>query len=166
MMTRPLNKMSRIAAKTANLPQGLRSFILTKLFGRIVPFLSTASVQFEEVSAARLVVSIKNRRKVQNHIKGVHAAAMALLAETSTGFVMGMNVPDDKLLLLKSMHVDYQKRSQGDMRAVATLSKDQIELLHSTEKGNFAVNVEISDESDEAPIQCEMVWAWLPKKRD
>ncbi|AMC34318.1 DUF4442 domain-containing protein [Janthinobacterium sp. B9-8] len=165
-MTRPLNKMSRIAAKTANLPQNLRSFILTRLFGRIVPFLSTASVQFEEVSAARLVVSIKNRRKVQNHIKGVHAAAMALLAETSTGFVMGMNVPDDKLLLLKSMHVDYQKRSQGDMRAVATLSSDQIELLHSTEKGNFAVNVEISDESGEAPIQCEMVWAWLPKKRD
>ncbi|WP_293932332.1 DUF4442 domain-containing protein [Iodobacter sp.] len=165
-MSRPLNKMSRIAAKTASLPQGLRSFILTKLFGRIVPFLSTASVQFEEVSAARLVVSLKNRRKVQNHIKGVHAAAMALLAETSTGFVMGMNVPDDKLLLLKSMHVDYQKRSQGDMRAVATLSDDQIELLHSTEKGNFSVNVEISDESGEAPIQCEMVWAWLPKKRD
>jgi acyl-coenzyme A thioesterase PaaI-like protein len=165
-MTRPLNKMSRIAAKTANLPQGLRSFILTKLFGRIVPFLSTASVQFEEVSAARLVVSIKNRRKVQNHIKGVHAAAMALLAETSTGFVMGMNVPDDKLLLLKSMHVDYQKRSQGDMRAVATLSDDQIELLHSTEKGTLLVNVAISDESGEAPIQCEMVWAWLPKKRD
>lgn len=165
-MTRPLNKMSRIATKTANLPQGLRSFILTRLFGRIVPFLATASVQFEEVGAARLVVSIKNRRKVQNHIKGVHAAAMALLAETSTGFVMGMNVPDDKLLLLKSMHVDYQKRSQGDMRAVATLSDEQIELLHSTDKGNFAVNVEISDESGEAPIQCEMVWAWLPKKRD
>lgn len=165
-MTRTPNKMSRIAAKTAGFPQGLRSFILTRLFGRIVPFLATASVQFEEVSPARLVVSIKNRRKVQNHIKGVHAAAMALLAETSTGFVMGMNVPDDKLLLLKSMHVDYQKRAQGDLRAVATLSPDQIDLLHDTEKGNFSVSVEISDQSGEAPIQCQMVWAWLPKKRD
>lgn len=165
-MTRTPNKMSRIAAKTAGFPQGLRSFILTRLFGRIVPFLATASVQFEEVSSTRLVVSIKNRRKVQNHIKGVHAAAMALLAETSTGFVMGMNVPDDKLLLLKSMHVDYQKRAQGDLLAVATLSPDQIDLLHDTEKGNFSVSVEISDQSGEAPIQCQMVWAWLPKKRD
>ena len=56
--------------------------------------------------------------------------------------------------------------AQGNMQAVATLSKDQIELLHSTDIGHFAVNVVISDESGEAPVQCEMVWAWLPKKRD
>ena len=31
--------------------------------------------------------------QVQNHIKGVHACAMALLAESATGAVFGMNVP-------------------------------------------------------------------------
>ncbi|CUA84783.1 MULTISPECIES: DUF4442 domain-containing protein [Gulbenkiania] len=160
------NSMSRMADKAANLPSGLRSFVLSRLFGRIVPFLGTAGLRFEEVGHERLVVSIRNQRKVQNHIKGVHAAAMALLAETATGFVVGMNVPDDKLMLLKSMKVDYLKRAQGNMRAVATLLPEQIEAMHTTEKGNVTVPVVVTDDSGEAPIQCEMIWAWVPKKRN
>jgi len=157
--------MSRIADKANNLPEGVRSFVLSKMFGRIVPFLSTAGLRFEQVGQERLVVSIRNQRKVQNHIKGVHAAAMALLAETATGFVVGMNVPDDKLMLLKSMKVDYLKRAQGNMRATATLSHEQIAAFHQTDKGDVTVAVSVTDESGQEPIQCEMTWAWIPKKR-
>nr|WP_199067384.1 DUF4442 domain-containing protein [Chromobacterium sp. ASV5] len=159
------NSMSRIADKVGRLPEGLRSPVLSLLFGKIVPFLSTAGLRFEEVGHERLVVSIRNRKKVQNHIRGVHAAAMALLAETATGFVVGMNVPDDKLMLLKSMKVNYVKRSQGDMRAVATLTAEQIQTMHDVEKGEALVSVHVTDESGESPIVCEMVWAWIPKKR-
>ncbi|BEV71142.1 MULTISPECIES: DUF4442 domain-containing protein [unclassified Paludibacterium] len=159
------NSMSRMVAKADRLPRGLRNVVLSRLFGRVVPFLGTAGLRFEEVGPQRLVVSIRNRRKVQNHIRGVHAAAMALLAETASGFVMGMNVPDDKLMLLKSMKVDYLQRSQGDMRAVATLQPAQIAALQQEEKGNTVVEVVVTDESGNAPIQCEMTWAWVPKKR-
>ncbi|MBV8679882.1 MAG: DUF4442 domain-containing protein [Aquitalea sp.] len=159
------NSMSRIADKVGRLPVGMRSGVLSLLFGRLVPFLSTAGLRFEQVDHTRLTVSIRNRRKVQNHIKGVHAAAMALLAETASGFVVGMNVPDDKLMLLKSMKVNYTKRSQGDMRAVATLSDAQIREMYTIDKGETLVEVSVTDESGESPIQCEMVWAWIPKKR-
>lgn len=85
------------------------------------------------------MVSIRNRRPVQNHINGVHAAAMALLAETATGFVVGMNLPDDKLPLIKSLKVDYLKRTKGDMRAVATLTPEQVQLVRTTPKGEVLV---------------------------
>jgi uncharacterized protein (TIGR00369 family) len=164
-MTTQKNRMSRIADKANNLLEGLRSFVLSKMFGRVVPFLSTAGVRFENVAQERLVVSIRNQRKVQNHIKGVHAAAMALLAETATGFVVGLNVPDDKLMLLKSMKVDYLKRAQGNMRAVAALTPEQIAAFHREDKGDVTVAVNVSDDSGQEPIRCEMVWAWIPKKR-
>jgi uncharacterized protein (TIGR00369 family) len=159
------NALARMTEKTARLPSGLRGLILSRMFGRIVPFIGTAGLRFEEVGAERLVVSVRNRRKVHNHIKGVHAAAMALLAETATGFVMAMNVPDDKLVLLKSMKVDYQQRASGNMRAVATLSREQIEAIRQMDKGNFMVPVTVSDDSGAAPIACEMNWAWVPKHR-
>jgi acyl-coenzyme A thioesterase PaaI-like protein len=159
------NGLSRMVARASRLPPGLRNYVLSRLFGRVVPFLGTAGLRFEEVGSERLAVSIRNRRKVQNHIHGVHAAAMALLAETASGFVMGMNVPDDKLMLLKSMKVDYLQRSQGDMRAVATLRPEQIEALLREEKGNTVVDVRVTDASGAAPVACEMTWAWVPKKR-
>jgi acyl-coenzyme A thioesterase PaaI-like protein len=163
-MSQPHNTLYRLALKTAWLPTALRSALLSRLFGRFVPFIGTAGLRFEQVGQQQLVVSIRNRRKVQNHIHGVHAAAMALLAETATGFVLAMNVPDDRLMLLKSMKVDYLQRSQGAMRAQASLSLEQIAEMHAQEKGTLLVPVTISDESGAAPIVCEMLWAWLPKK--
>lgn len=159
------NQISRMVGKLDKLPPKLRQKAQTLMLGTFVPFLGTAGIKFEEVTEARVVVSVKNRRRVQNHVKGVHAAAMALLAETATGFAVGINLPDDKLPLIKTMKVDYQKRSTGDMRAVAALRPEQIAAMRSEEKGSVTVPVEITDESGEAPIVCEMVWAWVPKKK-
>ncbi len=49
--------------------------------------------------------SLYRRRKVQNHIGGIHACGMALLSESATGLVFGMNVPDSHVPLIKSMKV-------------------------------------------------------------
>ena len=90
---------------------------------------------------------------------------MALLAETSTGFVVGMNLPDDKLPLIKSMTIDYKRRSQGSMRAVAYLTQEQKQMIREPEKGEVLVPVKVTDESGGEPIQCQMLWAGVPKKR-
>jgi hypothetical protein len=90
---------------------------------------------------------------------------MALLAETATGFVVGMSIPDEKLPLMKSMKIDYTKRAQGGLTAVATLTDEQIRQIQTTEKGDVLVNVKVIDESGVEPIQCEMVWAWVPVKK-
>jgi acyl-coenzyme A thioesterase PaaI-like protein len=164
--SRKPNQLSRNVARFQSLPAALRPWLTSLLLGKVVPLVGTAGLRFEEIRPDRVVVSIRNQRKVQNHIKGVHAAAMALLAETATGFCVGMNVPDDKLPLIKTLKVDYLKRSVGDMRAVAQLRPEQIQQILTQDKGEVTVPVTITDQSGQEPIQCEMVWAWVPKKRD
>lgn len=159
------NNLTRVISKFAFLPPALRATVVSGIFGRVVPFVGTSGLRYEELTPERVVVSIRNRRPVQNHIKGVHAAAMALLAETATGFAVGMNLPDDKLPLIKSLKVDYLKRTQGDMRAVATLTPEQVEMIRSTPKGEVLVPVMVTDESGEEPVRCEMLWAWVSKQR-
>lgn len=159
------NQMTRTVAKLDKAPAFLRRPLRSFLFGRVIHFAGTASLDFEQVSSERVIVNIQNAKKVQNHIKGVHAVAMALLAETATGFAVAMNLPDDKLPLIKSMKVSYLKRSQGHMRAVAQLTPEQISAIRSQEKGEVTVPVQVSDQSGQEPITCEMVWAWVPKKR-
>jgi hypothetical protein len=100
---------------------------------------------------------------MQNHIGQLHACAMALIAETATGFVTGMNVPDHCIVLIKSMHVDFKRPSKGAMTATATLTPEQQQLMQTTAKGETLVSVTVMDESGEAPVQCEMLWAWLDK---
>ena len=159
------NQLSRNVARLQRLPASLRPWATSFMLGKVVPMVGAAGLRFDEISNTRVVVTLRNRRKVQNHIKGLHAAAMALLAETATGFCVGMNVPDDKLPLIKTLKVDYLKRAQGDMTAVAQLRPEQIHQIQTLDKGEVTVPVSITDESGADPIQCEMVWAWVPKKR-
>src|SRR3546814_8874871 len=116
------NRLSRAVAWLAALPAPLRNRATSLLFNSQVRFAGTGGLRFEKLDASEAIVVIRNRRAVQNHIGGVHAAAMALLAETATGAVFGMNVPADRLPLLKAMHIEYTRRARGALRATATLS--------------------------------------------
>ncbi len=159
------NALTRNIGRLSFVPQALRPGLISRLFGKVVPFVGTAGLLYESLSSEKVVVSLRNRRPVQNHIKGIHAAAMALLAETASGFVVGMNLPDDKLPLIKSLKVDFLKRTQGSMKAVATLTPEQITLIRTQPKGEVLVETLVTDESNEPPVRCEMLWAWVPKKR-
>lgn len=159
------NKFSTIISKVNKAPTFLRSFLLTKLFSSKVKFAGTTGIVIQEVSAKKTQISLANKKSVQNHIGGIHAIAAAVLAESATGIVFGMNVPDDKLPLLKSMQVSYQRRMQGALHAVATLSDEQIVQIINQEKGSVFVPVVIEDESGQSPIECQMEWAWVSKKK-
>lgn len=143
----------------------MQSFLLTKLFTTKVKFAGTTGVKINKITHQQTLLSLKNKKSVQNHIGGIHAIAAAVLAESATGIVFGMNVPDSKLPLLKSMKVNYQRRMQGDLKAVANLTTEQITMIEQQDKGNVIVPVTITDESEQQPIECEMEWAWVSKKR-
>jgi acyl-coenzyme A thioesterase PaaI-like protein len=156
-----MNQLERTVHQFRPYPASLLSFVI----GRLVPFTGTAGVRYEKMSRHEVIVSLKNKRSVRNHIRQVHAAAMMLLAETATGMVVGMNIPDDKIPLLKSMQSDFVQRSSGAIRAVATLSEQQIAPINAQDKGTIQVPVTITDDSGNEPVVVIAVWAWVPKKR-
>jgi uncharacterized protein (TIGR00369 family) len=159
------NRLSRIVAKLSGFPAPLRARLITFAFTSQVRFAGTASVRFEELAEGRAVLTLANRRKVQNHIGGIHAAAMALLAETATGAALGMTLPDSKIPLLKTMHIDYVRRASGSLRAEATLSGELRQRVLTEDKGDFVVPVRVTDAAGEEPIKVQMTWAWIPKKQ-
>ncbi len=159
------NKFSAFVKKVNSTPLFMQSFLLTTLFTSKVKFAGTTGVKIQKISNQQTILSLKNKKSVQNHIGGIHAIAAVVLAESATGIVFGMNVPDNCLPLLKSMKVHYQRRMQGDLKAIATLSAEQISLIEQQDKGDVVVSVLITDESGQQPIECEMEWAWVSKKR-
>ena len=159
------NKFSKAVSFIYKMPAFSQQYLLTKLFCSQVKYAGTSKVKLHKVKNNEVELSLANIKRVQNHIGGVHAVAASLLAESATGIVFGMNVPDSHLPLLKSMTVNYNRRMQGGLKAVAKLSDEQINEINSSEKGNILVPVTITDESGQEPIEVMMHWAWTPKKR-
>ena len=163
-VTQPVrpNRLTRQLERLQDVPAFARTWVRSMVLRRAVPFTGTAGLQFMEMGAARVEIGIQNERKVQNHIGGVHASAMNLLAETATGMVVGMNVRDDCIPLAKELRMAFKKRATGAMRAVATLTPAQIALMQSSDKGEVNVAVVVTDEAGVNPVECEFVWAWIP----
>lgn len=156
------NRMARQLSRLVEVPALLRPWYRNVVLRRAVPFTGTAGLSFLEMSPERVEIGIANQRKVQNHIGGVHASAMNLLAETATGMVVGMNVRDDCVPLAKELKMAFRKRATGALRAVATLTPEQRELLRASDKGEVNVSVVVTDEAGVNPVECEFIWAWIP----
>lgn len=161
------NPFTKILNAVQLLPKSTQSFVLTKTFSKIVPYVGTTGIVYEEVTPNKLVVSLENKKAVQNHIGSVHAVAVTLLAETATGFILGINLPSDRILLVKSYEVNfYRPIKKGQMAAIATLSDEQRQYILDTPKGEMIIPCVIEDrnsDSDRDPITVEMTWAWIPK---
>jgi acyl-coenzyme A thioesterase PaaI-like protein len=157
--------MARLAARFDPLPLALRRRALGAVLAWRVPFVGTARLQIEELSERRVVTRLRNRRRVRNHIGTLHAAAVTLAAETASGFAVGMNLPDDKLPLMKTLQVDFVKRNHGGIRMTASLTDEQKRQMREQAKGEMEVAVEALDDAGEATVQCRMVWAWVPRRK-
>ncbi|GAC16103.1 DUF4442 domain-containing protein [Aliiglaciecola lipolytica] len=161
----PVNSpLRKFVDKVNQYPSWLSRFLMTRLFRHLVKLAGTAKVDIVHTDGKTVTFKIKNRRKVRNHIGTVHAASMALLAESATGFIVGINLPANKLPLIKNMNLNYVKRSQGDITAVASLTDEQITLMQQQDKGEVSVKVTITDGVGIVPLEAEMIWAWIPKK--
>ena len=156
------NRLERQLERLFEVPAFARPWFRSVVLRRAVPFTGTAGLDFLQMTRHQVEIGIKNVKKVQNHIGGVHASAMNLLAETATGMVMGMNVRDDCIPLAKELKMTFKKRATGALRAVATLSDAQRELMQASDKGEVSVAVTVTDEAGVNPVECEFVWAWIP----
>lgn len=161
----PSNRLSRAVGLINRLPPRVRPSLLSLLFASQVRFAGTARIRVVSLSRQQACLTLCNRRRVRNHVGGIHAAAMALLAESATGFLAGMSVPDSHLLLIKTLQVDYRRRAFGNLRARASLTPEQLTALATQPRGELPVQVEVTDDSGQQPITCEMIWAWLPRQR-
>ena len=164
MPNRP-NRLARAARLIARLPKRWQPTLLSRLMGTIIKFAGTAKVRVEKLEPNECIIILKNRKRVQNHIGSVHAAAMALIAESATGFMTALTVPDNRIIVLRSMELTYVKRATGDMKAVASFSQEQIDFIAQTPKGDIEVPVIITDENGEETVAAKMVWAWTMKKK-
>ncbi len=160
-MSKP-NKIATMVHKLQALPLGGR--LLTLAMGKMIPYVGWSGLEVLEMTEDVVTIRVKNRPTTRNHIGQVHAAAMILVAESASGLVVGMNVSNSSLPLIKALNTKFIRRSKGAITATARLTPEQ-KALFANEKGDLPVSVTVTDESGNAPILVEAIWAWVPNKK-
>lgn len=136
----------------------------TWLFSRLVcfkaPYFSTIAPRITALAPGRCVATMRDRRRVHNHIGTVHAIALCNLAELSGGLMTDASIPASMRWIPKGMTVQYLKKAQGAMHAVAT---PEIAVVEATEGYELPVNVDIRNAADEAVFHARILMWVAPK---
>ncbi len=161
-----LNPFVRIADRYREVPPRLQRPLVTKAVGEVIPFIDTAECFIEAYTPRRVTVRLDNEKRVQNHLGGLHAAALALLAETASGLVVALNVPDGSSPLLRTMNVSFDQFARDAVQAEATLTDDESAQIRSRSIGQIEVDVTLTEPGEDTTlVSGTLKWAWLPEER-
>lgn len=135
------------------------------LFARAVcakaPYFATIAPRFDALDAGRCVVSMRDRRRVHNHIGTVHAIALCNLAELAAGVMTDASLPASMRWIPKAMTVEYLAKARGTMRAVAT---PDVALVESAAGYELPVTVQVCDAAG-TPVFRARIAMWVSPRR-
>lgn len=135
--------------KALKLPFGSHLFSWGVCF--MAPYFGSIRPHFDELKPDYVQISIKNRRRVRNHFKTVHAIAMCNMAELAGGMMTDVSIPKGCRWIPAGMTVQYLKKAKTDLRAVADGQN-----VDWSKDGNVIVPVKVYDKQDEVVFSADI----------
>ncbi|MDQ7732585.1 hotdog fold domain-containing protein [Halomonas sp. SpR1] len=114
------NKVLRLWERFSTTP--LRRWLFSRIVCFRAPYFGSIMPLFVSMQPGEVVIQMRKRRRVKNHIGTVHAIAMCNLAELAAGTMMEVSIPGSHRWIPKNMSVEYLSKAETDVRAIATLS--------------------------------------------
>ena len=157
-----LNKASKSA---------FRLWLLNRIMWRVVPFNKPHKIDIIQIQEKSIQIRLPYKKKNFNHIRGIHACALATLSEYITGLsLLRFLNPKDYRLIMKSIKMDYFYQAKQDVIVTFEIDKEKLfKRLHADlEKEDSAViplAVEVFDTEKNHICTGNVEWHIKPWKK-
>ena len=142
----------------SNKPGG--KWLFSRIIGFTVPYTGSIAANVVLLEPGHGIVTLKERRKVSNHLRSVHAIALSNLAEMVTGLTLLNSLPDDTRGILTSIQIQYHKKARGVLTAECVC-----EIPDTNEEREIQLSGEIKDEANEVVASATATWRIGPEKK-
>ncbi len=139
-------------------------WLLNLLLGRLIPFNRPHGFRILALGEDFLRTTAPYCRKNHNHLRGIHACAIATIAEFSGGFLLLSRLDPQKYRLIMSrIEVDYVYQAKeaiiSESRLAAeTMKKEILDPLKEQEAVTFRIESRIADISGNQVAQAFTTW--------
>ena len=150
-MPTPTDSVIRAWERLHRWPAG--SWLFSRLLGFIVPYTGTIGAHIRELAPGYCRATLRDRRKVRQHLGSVHAVALVNLGEVTSGLAMLMALPPGVRGIVTRLSAEYFRKARGTLTAEARVTVP--EVSGPTE---HAIEARIADSTGTEVCQVQAVW--------
>ena len=137
------------------LPGGKTLFSL--FVGLMTPYSGSIGARVEELSPGWCRVSLRDRRRVRNHLGSIHAIALANLAELASGLAVLAGLPPTVQGIVTAFSISYSRKARG--RLVAECHAPRLDIRSEQE---CEASLAITDAQGNVVARATVRWRLRP----
>ncbi len=155
MPSSPSERLRASWRRLSKLPGGKTLFSL--LVGWMTPYSGTIGARVAELEPGWCRATLRDRRRVRNHLASVHAMALANFAELASGLAVLVGLPPGIQGIVTGFSISYKKKARGMLTAECRVSG-----LDVTSEQEYEAPVTITDVQGEVVAAAIARWRLRP----
>lgn len=128
-------------------------WLFSRMVGRAAPYSGSMKAQVLELEPGHAVVQLKDRRAVRNHLRSIHAIALANLGELSSGLAAAAAMPQGVRGIPTAIAIEYLHKARGTLTATGTAALPEV-----TEPVTADVHADIRDATGTTVTTVRVTW--------
>ncbi|MEZ4753849.1 MAG: DUF4442 domain-containing protein [Bdellovibrionota bacterium] len=145
----------------------LQLFILNIVLSYGIPFNRPHGIKVKQITDNSVKTLIKSKRINQNHIRGIHACALATISEFASGLMLLSRLnPAEYRIIMKTIKVDYHYQAKQTVTSTSKLSNLEVLELKQKLENSPSAEVHMLAESHDSENNhiCSAFITWQIKK--
>jgi acyl-coenzyme A thioesterase PaaI-like protein len=141
---------------------GWALWLLNRLLWRVIPFNLPHKPTIRTINPDEVKTTMRLTRANQNHLKGMHACALATLTEYTCGLLILRKFGGKYRIIMKSIKVDYHVQCRTDAHAAYRFPPEILRTMTETSDWHSGVDIpckiDVLDEIGQTVCTATILW--------